>query len=243
MPNYKIVVEYDGTGFSGWQLQPERRTVQGELERALSHLNGEAPVRVHGAGRTDAGVHARGQVANFTLRKRWDPGQLARAINGNAQRDVHVSACTEAAEDFHARFSASKRLYRYHCFRGVSPLARRFAWEVAESIPSEVLESCAATLSGEIDFTSFCKFIPEQNNRRCIVYQCEWINDGSFVIFTIEANRFLQHLVRCLVGTMVEVAKGSMTTERFSEILEERNPEARVYRAPARGLFLEKVTY
>ena len=120
---------------------------------------------------------------------------------------------------------------------------RRFAWEISESTPVDPLHRCAKTLIGEIDFTSFCKHIPQQENRRCTVHQSEWINDGSFVIFKIEANRFLQHLVRCLVGTMVEVAIGRMTVEQFSNILEERNPEAKVYRAPAHGLRLEKVTY
>ena len=243
MSNYKIVIEYDGTDFSGWQLQPDKRTVQGELERVLSLLNGNAPVRVHGAGRTDAGVHACGQVANFTLEKTWESEKLVDAINGNSEKDVMVHSCELVPDEFHARFSAVRRLYNYKCFLGRSPLERRFSWEISESIPVDSLNRCAKTLIGEIDFTSFCKHIPQQENRRCTVYQSEWINDGPFVIFKIEANRFLQHLVRCLVGTMVEVAIGRMTVEQFSNILQERNPEAKVYRAPAHGLRLKKVTY
>jgi len=243
LPNYKIIIEYDGKDFSGWQLQPEKRTVQGELERSLSLLNGDASVRVHGAGRTDAGVHARGQVANFTLEKTWEPEKLAGAINGTNEKDVTVHSCELVSDEFHARFSAVKRLYNYKCFLGPSPLERRFAWEILGSISADPLHRCAEILKGEIDFTSFCKYIPKQENRRCTVYQSEWINDSSFVIFKIEANRFLQHLVRCLVGTMVEVAVGRTTVEKFSDILEERNPKAKVYKAPPHGLCLEKVTY
>tara|TARA_Y100000590_G_scaffold365043_1_gene423735 strand:- start:22457 stop:23191 length:735 start_codon:yes stop_codon:yes gene_type:complete len=243
LANFRIDVEYDGTDFFGWQLQPERRTVQGELEEALTRINGGELVRVHGAGRTDAGVHAKGQVANFTLPKEWEATKLRRAINGNSREDVTVRECTIQQDDFHSRFSAVKRFYRYSCFLGTSPMVRRFAWELNDHISLDALNACASLLTGDIDFTSFCKHVPRQENRRCLVNLSQWINSGSFVIFEIEANRFLQHLVRCLVGTMIEVALGRMTVDRFGEILDEKNSAAKVVRAPARGLCLEKVSY
>ena len=243
MPNYRIDVEYDGTDFSGWQLQLEKRTVQGELEEGLTRINGGELVRIHGAGRTDAGVHAKGQVASFSLPKTWDASKLRKAINGNSGEDVTVQKCSIVDDDFHARFRAVKRFYRYSCFLGTSPIARRFAWELNDRPSLDSLKACATLLVGDIDFTSFCKHVPGQENRHCLVYQSQWINSGSFVIFEIEANRFLQHLVRCLAGTMIEVAIGRMTEERFGEILDEKNSAAKVFRAPARGLCLEKVSY
>ncbi len=243
MPNYKITVEYDGTEFSGWQLQPNMRTVQGELESAISKLNGDRLVRINGAGRTDAGVHAWGQVASFFLDKKWEENKLCKAINGNSENDLNVKDCNIVEKNFHARYSAIKRMYKYSCFIGRSPISQRYAWEITKPLSFKRLNECAKLLIGDLDFTSFSKHVPEKKNQRCIVNQSQWIKSGTFVIFTIEANRFLQHLVRCLVGTMVLVATGQTTVKKFSEILEEKNFKATVYRAPAKGLFLQNVKY
>tara|TARA_Y100001960_G_scaffold321483_1_gene396339 strand:- start:169 stop:903 length:735 start_codon:yes stop_codon:yes gene_type:complete len=243
LPNYKITIEYDGTEFSGWQLQPNMRTVQGELQSAISKLNGDRLVKINGAGRTDAGVHAWGQVASFFLDKKWEVNKLCNAINGNSEDDLNIKDCNIVEKNFHARYSAIKRMYKYSCFIGRSPISQRYAWEITKPLSLEKLNDCAKLLIGDLDFTSFSKHIPEKKNQRCIVNQSQWIKSGTFVIFTIEANRFLQHLVRCLVGTMVLVATGQKTVEKFSEILEEKNFEAKVYRAPANGLFLQNVKY
>ena len=243
MPNYKIIIEYDGKDFSGWQLQPEKRTVQGELERSLSLLNGDASVRVHGAGRTDAGVHARGQVANFTLEKTWEPEKLAGAINGTNEKDVTVHSCELVSDEFHARFSAVKRLYNYKCFLGTSPLERRFAWEILGSISADPLHRCAEILKGEIDFTSFCKTTAEVENKICTVISASWEETEEMHIFRIKANRFLQHMVRYLVGTMLEVARGRYALSDFNSLLRNKKTKAVVVRAPAQGLYLKKVYY
>lgn len=243
MPNYKIVIEYDGTDFFGWQLQPSKRTVQGEIEGALKKLTGGERVVLNGAGRTDAGVHARGQAASFLLRQTWDTRQLKNALNGNLKNDVHILDCVTVDDSFHARFSAKRRLYRYYCLRRESAIDRRVSWSVSQNVEVHKLRQCARILHGEIDFTSFSKSSSERVNRRCHVYQCEWKKHGDFVIFTMEANRFLQHLIRYVVGTMIEVAKGGMTVDDFCITLEDQNPRAKVWKAPAAGLFLEKVTY
>ncbi|MBF89623.1 MAG: tRNA pseudouridine(38-40) synthase TruA [Candidatus Marinimicrobia bacterium] len=243
MPNYKIIIEYDGTEFSGWQIQPNMRTIQGELESAISKINGNKQVKINGAGRTDTGVHAWGQVASFCLDKKWEEKKLCNAINGNSADDINVKGCDIVGENFHARYSAIKRMYKYNCFLGKSPIYRKYNWEIKKPLSFEKLHQCAELLIGDLDFTSFAKHIPDKNNQRCIVNQSQWINNGSFVIFTIEANRFLQHLVRCLVGTMVLVGTGQLTVNNFSAILEEKNIKAKVYRAPSNGLFLQNVTY
>ena len=243
MPNYRILLEYDGTDFSGWQVQRDRRTVQEELERVANGLNGKEPTRVQGAGRTDAGVHARGQVASFELDKTWDVEELRHALNGNLTDDIFVHDCDIVPKGFHARYSASRRLYRYYCRTHRSVIQRKYVWHIPGDISLHRLRQCAPMIMGDRDFTSFCKFNPDQKNRRCIVYQSGWIKRGDFVIFTIEANRFLQHLIRYLVGTMIEVAKRNRTVDTFHELLERKDPQANVSKAPPWGLFLEEVRY
>ena len=170
------------------------RTVQGELESAISKLNGDRLVRINGAGRTDAGVHAWGQVASFFLDKKWEENKLCKAINGNSENDLNVKDCNIVEKNFHARYSAIKRMYKYSCFIGRSPISQRYAWEITKPLSFKRLNECAKLLIGDLDFTSFSKHVPEKKNQRCIVNQSQWIKSGTFVIFTIEANRFLQHL-------------------------------------------------
>ncbi|MFQ6675460.1 MAG: tRNA pseudouridine(38-40) synthase TruA [Fidelibacterota bacterium] len=254
MPNYKIILEYDGAGFSGWQLQRGQRTVQGVLEEVLRKLNSGRPVRVHGAGRTDAGVHARGQVASFILEKAWPAARLLQAINGNLDEDLHLHSCEIVPAEFHARFSARSRTYRYRCRLTESVIDRRTVWYVPPPLNLYRLRRCALRVLGEHDFTSFCKASPRRGNRaartlqgrgdrRCTVLQSQWIKRGDFVTFVITANRFLHHMICYLVGTMVEVGRGRLTEADFGAILDARNREAKVFKAPSRGLFLEEVTY
>lgn len=243
MPNYKIVIEYDGTDFYGWQLQRSKRTVQGEIEGALKKLTTGKRVVLNGAGRTDAGVHARGQAGSFQLKRVWNTQQLKNALNGNLTDDVRILDCAAVPDSFHARFSATRRLYRYYCRRGESAIDRRVSWCLPKTAEVHKLRQCARLLHGEIDFTSFSKFSSEHVNGCCNVFQCEWNKRGDFVIFTMEANRFLHHLIRYLVGSMIQAAKGGVTLEDFRNTLEARNPRAKVWKAPAAGLFLEKVSY
>ena len=243
LPNYSITIEYDGKGFAGWQFQPNTRTVQSELESALQILNSGKQVRIHGAGRTDAGVHARGQVANFTLELQWDVEELRSAINGNTSEDIHIHSCHLVSDDFHARFSAKRRKYVYRCRINETILDRNFVWRLGWSPQIEALQSCADAVKGDHDFTTFSKWSSEVKTRRCIVYQSKWINDGDFVIYLIEANRFLQHMIRYLVGTMMEVGRGRITEKDFVNLLEACDPKAKIAKAPAQGLYLEEIIY
>lgn len=236
-------MEYDGTDFSGWQRQRSGRTVQGELERVLQKLNGQKHARVIGAGRTDSGVHATGQVANFRLEREWDGKELLNALNGNLGEDLFIHRCKIAPDDFHSRFSAVRRRYRYRCRTGRSVMDRKSVWHISENISVAALRQCGRLILGKHDFTSFCKLNHDQSNRRCIVYQSGWIKRGDFVIFTIEANRFLRHMIRYLVGTMMEVAKGGMAVKDFQVLLNAKDPQSAVFKAPARGLYLETVSY
>lgn len=243
MPNYKIIVEYDGTDFSGWQYQQNQRTVQGDIERSIMKLTQGKPVRIHGAGRTDSGVHARGQTANFILDKKWDPTDLRNALNGNLSDDIFVHVCQVVPDDFHSRFDATRRCYRYRCRIKKSVMDRKYVWHVPFDISVKKLQLCSKVIVGERDFTSFCKFNRDQNNSWCFIHQSEWIKDGDFVIFMVEANRFLHHLIRYLVGTMMEVAKGNLTVSDFTALLNARDPQAKIYKAPSCGLILEHVKY
>lgn len=243
MPNYKIIVEYDGAGFSGWQLQRDARTVQGVLEGALRTLNSGRTVRVHGSGRTDAGVHARGQVASFFLEEGWLGPRLLRAVNGNLDEDVRLRTCEIVEDEFHARYSARSRTYRYRCCLVPTAVDRRTTWYVPGPINLYRLRRCALLVLGDHDFTSFSRVSRDARDRRCTVLQSQWIKRGDFVTFVIMANRFLHHMICYLVGTMIQVGRGRLTEAGFKAVLDAKDPGAKVHKAPPRGLILEQVSY
>ena len=206
MTRYRLTIEYDGTDFVGWQRQDNGLSIQQELEGAVKAFSGETAA-VQGAGRTDAGVHAMAQVAHIELPARLSPMELRQALNGNLKRDVRIDSVVEADDDFHARFSATAREYEYHIVKNYSPITRKYATELKWNINPDLLHECAKLLIGEHDFTSFCKATAEVDNKICTIYKAEWEDMGEY-IFRIRANRFLQHMVRYLVGTMLEVARG-----------------------------------
>ena len=243
MYNYQILIEYNGTNFFGWQYQNNKRTVQGEIQNALKKINNEKDVKIIGSGRTDTGVHAISQSANFQIEKEWDLNKLKMAINGNLSNDVMIFDCQKKSKNFHARFSAKKRKYIYKCFSGKSVINRDFSWEISEKIPINRLNDCAKYLNGKIDFSTFSKNNPEIKNRFCNIYSCEWINNYPFYIFEIEADRFLHHLVRNLVGTMIKVAENIITQNYFIDLLNNKINNPKIFKAPAYGLYLKEVSY
>jgi tRNA pseudouridine38-40 synthase len=245
----QLIVQYDGTDFAGWQVQPATRTVQGVLEDTLARL-ADGPVRVTGAGRTDAGVHARGQAAGVTLASHWAPDRIRRALNQQLPADVWISAAFEMDPTFHPRFSATKREYRYVI--GLrddswSPFNRRFLhpWPGPGALDRAALDWCAAAVRGEHEFRGFAVkgTAPADDDHRCDVSLCEWHDDRGNLALHIAANRFLHHMVRFLVGTMLDVASGRRPREEFSALLTaDRNDDVSAP-APASGLSLERVTY
>jgi tRNA pseudouridine38-40 synthase len=241
----KLTIEYDGTGFAGWARQPGMRTVQEELERALHTVLGERgldgrPLSLTVAGRTDSGVHAWGQVASYA-HEAVDPLRL----NGLLDEDLAVLAAEPAAEGFDARTDARSRTYCYRVLarRARSAFERTRAFWVPAGLDREALVACAREILGTHDFTAFTPADTEHSHFRCRVDSAQWRIDAEILEFWIEADKFLRHMNRALVGTMVEVAAGRRTLEQFAELLEGRSRAEAGRTAPAHGLALASVSY
>ncbi|MCX8072172.1 MAG: tRNA pseudouridine(38-40) synthase TruA [Candidatus Binatia bacterium] len=241
---YRLVVQYEGTAYAGWQVQPRARTVQGEFERALATLTGQA-VRVLAAGRTDAGVHAAGQVISFALDRAWEPGVLVRALNALTPEDISVLAADVVPEDFHPRRWAISRLYTYRIWnhRVLSPFWRRYAWHVVPALDVEAMQAAAAKVCGEHDFSAFRAAGCEARHPVRCVLRSSLLREGEILVYSIEANGFLRHMVRNLVGTLVEVGLGKRAPEEVDELLAARKRTLAGPTAPAHGLCLSAVRY
>ena len=241
--NFKLLLAYDGTEFHGWQAQLKARTVQQELEIALGKTQGGPPVTVWGAGRTDAGVHARGQVAHVFMDSSLGAEQLLGAVNSYLPDDVRVLGVETVADDFHARYSATARHYSYALTRGVAVLGRQYIWQVSQPIEGDLFHRCAAAVVGRHDFAGFVKANSEVDSTVCIVAESRWEHSGDQWTYHLTANRFLHHMVRYLVGTMLEIAKGRHSVDAFIARLGGVLDGMMVKRAPARGLVLEEISY
>jgi tRNA pseudouridine38-40 synthase len=238
----RIDLAYVGTGFHGWQIQPDRRTVQGELGRAIFRLLGREAATV-GAGRTDAGVHARGQVAHVDVANVAEAERLVRALPGVVPPDLAVRAVREVSPAFNARLTAMARRYSYHILLG-RDLFRPHCWQVEADLDRAAMDRAAAVLSGAHDFTSFCKAASlKDDGNECVVDLCrfEWGDDSA--IFHVRANRFLHHMVRNLMGTLVEIGQGRRPAADMASVLAARTRSRAGGMAPPQGLFLEEVTY
>lgn len=242
MRNIKLMVEYDGTDFVGWQIQAHGRTVQEEIEKALGQILQEK-VNVIGAGRTDAGVHARGQVANFRTQSTLSLNAIQGGLQGLLPEDIVIQAADEVDNDFHARFSAKGRIYRYYISKQPTALNRRFCWFVKFRLSTQWMSQCADSIVGTCDLTSFCVAKSDVKHHMCTVNFARWIERDAMLVFEIGANRFLHGMVRALVGTMVDVGRGYFTLGDFTKILEAKDRSAAGMSAPPQGLFLEQIIY
>jgi tRNA pseudouridine38-40 synthase len=250
MPTYRLTLAYDGTDFAGWQAQAEGRgrTVQGTLEDALATLSGGARVVVAGAGRTDAGVHALGQVASFAWPSAWDPAELMRAINAVLPDDVRALEASLCDDAFHARRSATSKLYRYTLDTGPVqlPVRRRFAGHVPWALEEEAVRAAAALFRGEHDFASLASAGGSVKTTVRTVTRSDMTPDpgspGTW-IYETEANGFLRKMVRSMMGAIVEAGRGSWTVESLQKALEARDRRAWPAPAAARGLTLVRVSY
>ncbi|HLG21180.1 MAG TPA: tRNA pseudouridine(38-40) synthase TruA [Candidatus Manganitrophaceae bacterium] len=240
----KLTLEYDGTFYHGWQKQPHLPTVQGALEKALFQLTGDK-ITIQGAGRTDAGVHAYGQVASFTSEKRFEPDVWARALNALLPADIAVRSAEAAPSDFHARFSAKKKTYSYLIYnnRRRSPLRRMVAWHVYQPLDVRKMRAAAGRLIGEHDFTSFCAASSEAKDRRLHLQKIEVTQEGDQIRMTFEAPRFLQYMIRNIVGFLVEIGRGKRAASDASLVLERKDRRTAGPTAPPQGLFLVKIEY
>jgi tRNA pseudouridine38-40 synthase len=240
---FAITVEYDGTDFFGWQRQARARTVQEVLENSLVDLNRGNPVIVNGSGRTDSGVHAIGQVAHFDLETILTPETIRNALNAKTPHDICIHNCRETDPSFHARFNAKKRTYLYQLLLVRSVIERRYTWQPEMKFREDLLQSCAELVIGEHDFSRLCRASTESNIKICRIYESEWIKNENMLNYKIVGNRFLHSMVRMIVGTMIEVARGKGSMEDFKALVENLPGDIKPVTAPPQGLFLWKVEY
>jgi tRNA pseudouridine38-40 synthase len=268
---WKLTLAYDGTDFYGWQVQPEKRTIQGELQAALGRLVGESPLP-QGSGRTDAGVHALAQVASFQLQARIPAPNLVRALNRTLPGSIRVLDAAVVPDSFHARHSAVAKTYEYRVLpvepaaeQICPPFLARYVYPYSWRVNFELLQRAAGALVGEHDFRSFAASDQDLSMRTCesdsavqtetvttrttvrTIFASEWqeqMTDGfRQLVYRVRGNGFLHHMVRNLVGTTLDVGRGYMTVEQIPEILAARDRAAAGPTAPARGLFLHSVEY
>ena len=239
---FRLLLEYDGTDFVGWQIQAQGRTVQGELARALEIFFKEDLCPI-GSGRTDAGTHALGQVAHFSVCSAQPTDRIFRALNGLLPHDIAVLDLAETRPDFHARYNATGKRYRYCMHRGKSALRRNRAWTLYHDLDLDAMREASQVLPGSHSFAAFCKRDPVPDSFTCRVEACHWREQGRELHFEIEANRFLRHMVRILVGTLVEIGRGQRPTRDMAALLDSTDRAAAGATAPARGLCLLYVRY
>lgn len=243
MPTYRLDVAYDGAGFSGYASQPGQRTIQGELEAALERLVASS-FTTGVAGRTDAGVHARGQVVSLAAEVQLDLTTLARSLNGLIGPEIAVMAVTQAPDGFDARFSAIWRRYRYLIDRGSAPnpLTRHMAWHVQRPLDVDAMRQVGNALVGEHDFSSFCRLVEGRSNVRR-VNELDWRIEGNYLELWIEANAFCHQMVRSIVGYSYDVGRGFSNPDEVERVLGARDRSAVATVAPPHGLTLWEVGY
>ncbi len=262
MRNIALLIEYDGTAYGGWQVQANSNSVQAALQGTLSELLQEK-IRVVGAGRTDAGAHAFGQVANFHSATEWEAGRIAYALNGRLPRDIGVRAAADVPSNFHSRFDAVSRKYVYRVITWKSPIMRSYAAFLPYEFAIEKMNEASLLITGERSFKSFTKYADQQRHFICKVTKAEWNAEDrergtgngergpkstfhvpcSVLCFEIESNRFLHGMVRALVGTMVDVGRGKISVDQFRRIIDSEKRSLASMSAPAAGLFLQEVKY
>ena len=244
MRTIKLTVAYDGTEFVGWQRQGKGISVQGLIEEALTAIDG-APVTLHGAGRTDSGVHALGQVATARLASPITDGRLARALNAHLPESIRITGLSTVPDDFHARFSAVSKAYEYRIWNAktLPPFIRLYAWHIMEPLDVTAMREGTRAIVGEHDFAAFRSARGVNHTTVRAITTAGWNVDGAALTFEIEGKGFLRYMVRSLVGTLVEIGRGARPAGDMAALLGSRDRSAAGRTAPALGLFLVKVDY
>lgn len=244
MTNYKLIVSYDGSRYYGWQRQPDQNTIQGKIEDVLTKMCGRE-VEVIGAGRTDAGVHARGMVANTNLETEMTCEEIRDYLNRYLPDDISALTVKEASPRFHARYNAIGKTYCYTCFDGpVKPVFdRKYYTRLEETVDVEKMREAAELLKGEHDFRNFCVNPRMKKSTVRNVDKIEIVRDGGYIRFTFHGNGFLQNMVRIMVGTLLEVGYSRMTLEDVKEALDCPDRKKAGPTAPAQGLCMMSVDY
>jgi len=243
--NFKFIIQFLGSCYNGWQFQPERSTIQGEIESAIEKIlyKNSQKINLIGSGRTDSGVHALGQVANIRLDTNMSAIDLKNAINSNTSKDIFIKDSVEVDLDFNSRFSAKRRGYIYKINSHYSPFMIDREWFNNSNLDFDLLKRCSKLILGVNDFSLLSKANSETNNKICEIYSSDWVSFENNLTYKIEGNRFLHHMVRYLVGTMVEVGKGNISVDNFRKILNNNPDSCKIFKAPAHGLYLQGVYY
>jgi len=244
MRNLKLTLAYDGTEFHGWQIQPNLRTIQGELQETFQKLFNHE-VDITGSGRTDAGVHAHGQVANLQTVRTMETGAILRGANALLPPEIRVLAVEDAGLEFHARRSARSKTYEYHVWRDpiVSPFRCKYVYAFRYPVCEDALDRGTAYFVGTHDFTSFCATATEIEDRIRTIYDASWDRSKEEWVFRIRGNGFLQYMVRTIAGTLLEIGQGRLPPEQVPDLFAARDRRAAGPSLPAHGLHLVEVEY
>jgi tRNA pseudouridine38-40 synthase len=243
MPRFKVTIEYAGTRYSGWQIQKNARTIQGELDRAVREVTGEREAEIYGSGRTDAGVHALAQVAHLDVHTTLPPETLRRRINDALPSDINVLRIEPVRHKFHARHDAVGRSYIYQVSRRRTAFAKSFVWWVKDDLDVARMREAAQRFVGHHDFRSFSDDDPDDKSTEVRVEALAIYEDGDLVVVHVEGSHFIWKMVRRLVGVLVEVGRGAMAADEAARLLTEATGVPAQLTAPASGLFLERVYY
>jgi tRNA pseudouridine38-40 synthase len=242
MFNYRMTIQYDGTNYSGWQIQENALTVQEVLTKSIEQISQEK-INLIGAGRTDTGVHALGQVANFLLSTELDLYRFKYSLNSVLPDDISITQIELTDEKFHARFSAKKRSYIYLISNYKSPFFDRYSYNLFTELNQDKLNELCSLLIGVQDFTSLSKNNPDVQNKICEIYEARWRRQKNFFIFYIEANRFLYGMVRAIVGSLLKAYSTETGIEYLRNVILQKDRNVAADAVPAKGLFLYKVKY
>ncbi|MBT2694535.1 tRNA pseudouridine(38-40) synthase TruA [Bacillus sp. ISL-55] len=245
MPRIKCTISYDGTGFSGYQVQPGKRTVQGELEKVLEKMNKGTSTRVNASGRTDAGVHALGQVIHFDTTLEIEPARWQIALNSLLPDDIAVLSVDIAKPDFHARFDAVGKEYRYFLLlsKHRDPFQRNYAYQFQYELDHDAMREASNLLLGTHDFTSFCSAKTEVEDRVRTLKEIDFYEENGLLVFRFVGDGFLYNMVRILVGTLLEVGTGRRSADTMPQLLADQDRTLAGKTAPGHGLYLWKVFY
>lgn len=240
--NYKLIIEYDGTNYAGWQIQPNAPTVQQVTSDAIKILIKE-DINLIGSGRTDSGVHSLGQTANFKTQKEIDIFKFIYSLNSILPKDIAVKKMESASIDFNARMNAKRRIYLYLLTKYKSSFFDKYSYFYHDRIDCTKLNNLSGFLIGQKDFTSFCKSISDTENKICNIYNIKWKESKGMILFFIEADRYLHGMVRSIIGTLLHSAKKELNENYIDEVFSAKNRAAAGEAVPAKGLFLYKVKY
>jgi len=240
---FKVYLEYDGTRYSGWQKQPNARTVQGELLKVANVLFNDDRIDIQGSGRTDGGVHAICQVAHLEVRTMLAPEIIRLKMNDGLPHDINILEIEKTSGDFHARHSAVRRSYIYQISRRRTAFGKNYVWWIKDKLDIKKMESASKLFLGMNDFSSFCEQDSEEKSTKVLIEDIQLKEDGDLILIHITGSHFLWKMVRRIVGILVEVGRGNMKSDKIIFYLNNHSKEPAKYTAPPSGLFLEKVFY